>query len=159
MVEEPEPGAAMDVGLKLAVAPVGSPDAESETAELKVPETEVEMVEVPVLPCAMETDDGDDEIEKSEVCEGLKMMSMTGCSSMPFGATPVCPWRKSNMPTPVTWTGMLAVWKLVVAVNMASNCERACEMPEAKGLPAPTQLGAGISVIMVLPDASCKTMW
>ena len=48
--------------------------------------------------------------------EGLKMMSMTGWSSMPFGATPVWPWRKSNMPMPVMRTGTFAVWKEEVAV-------------------------------------------
>jgi len=37
-VELPEPGAAIDVGLKAAVTPAGSPLAESETAELKPPE-------------------------------------------------------------------------------------------------------------------------
>ena len=43
-VELPEPGAAIDVGLKLAVTPAGSPLAESDTAELKPPETVVETV-------------------------------------------------------------------------------------------------------------------
>jgi len=67
MVEEPEPGAAIEVGLKLALAPAGRPDAESETAELKLPETVVEIVAVPAVPCVTEIDAGDDEIEKSEV--------------------------------------------------------------------------------------------
>ena len=48
--EEPEPGAAIEVGLKVALAPVGNPEAESETAELKLPEIVVEMVAVPLLP-------------------------------------------------------------------------------------------------------------
>ena len=50
-------------------------------------------------------------------------------------------------------TGMLEVWKLVVAANLASNSARALVMPLRKGLPEPTHEGAGISVIMVLPDA------
>ncbi len=49
-VELPLPGAAMEAGLKLAVAPVGIPEAESETAELKPPLTVVEMVVLPELP-------------------------------------------------------------------------------------------------------------
>ena len=51
-VEDPEPGAAIDVGLNAAVAPVGSPDAVSAIAELKPPETVVVMVLVPLAPCA-----------------------------------------------------------------------------------------------------------
>jgi len=98
---------------------------------------------------------GDADKAKSGVCvPGLKMTSKTGCSSIPLGATPVCPCRKSNMPTPLIWTGMLAVWKLVVAVNLALNSLRALVMPAKNGLPAPTHEGEGISTIMVSPLAS-----
>jgi hypothetical protein len=58
-VELPLPGAAMDAGLKLAVTPVGSPDAERDNAELKPPETAVEMVVLPELPCITERLAGD----------------------------------------------------------------------------------------------------
>jgi hypothetical protein len=58
-VEVPEPGAAMDVGLKLAVTPVGAPDADRAIAELKPPETAVVMVEAPLLPCTTETEVGE----------------------------------------------------------------------------------------------------
>ena len=58
-VELPPPGAAMDAGLKLAVTPVGSPDAERDTAELKPPETAVEMVVLPELPWMTERLAGD----------------------------------------------------------------------------------------------------
>jgi len=58
-VELPEPGAAMDVGLNAAVTPEGSPLAESDTAELKPPETVVEIVLVPELPAATERLAGD----------------------------------------------------------------------------------------------------
>src|SRR6185503_518526 len=106
-VELPEPGAAIDVGLKLAVTPAGRPLAESETAELKPPETVVETVVVFVPPCATDTVVGDAVRAKSGVCvPGLKIIFRTGCSSIPLGATPVCPCRKSNMPTPFIWTGM-----------------------------------------------------
>ena len=109
-VELPEPGAAIDVGLKLAVTPAGSPLAESEMAELKPPETVVETVVVFVPPCATDTVVGDALMAKFGVgLPGLKMMSSTGCTSIPLGATPVCPCRKSNIPTPLIWTGMLAV--------------------------------------------------
>ena len=66
-VELPEPGAAIDVGLKLAVTPAGSPLAESETAELKPPEIVVETVVVFVPPCATDTVVGDAVRAKSGV--------------------------------------------------------------------------------------------
>ena len=56
--EDPEPGAAIDVGLNAAVAPVGNPDALSATAELKPPATVVAIVLVPWAPCATDTDAG-----------------------------------------------------------------------------------------------------
>src|SRR5437016_12503711 len=49
-VELPLPGAAIEVGLKLAVTPEGRPEADSEIAELKPPLTEVEIVLLPELP-------------------------------------------------------------------------------------------------------------
>lgn len=58
-VDVPEPGAAMDVGLNAAVTPVGMPDADNAIAELNPPETKVVMVDLPVLPCATETDVGE----------------------------------------------------------------------------------------------------
>jgi hypothetical protein len=58
-VEVPAPGAAIDVGLNAAVAPVGSPDALSAIAALKPPETVVVMVLVPLAPGANVTDAGE----------------------------------------------------------------------------------------------------
>ena len=58
-VELPLPGAAIDAGLKLAVTPVGKPEAESETAELKPPLTVVEIVVLPELPWMTERLAGD----------------------------------------------------------------------------------------------------
>lgn len=65
IVEEPEPGAAIEVGLKETVTPEGCPDAERETAELNPPETVVEIVEEPDDPWTTETLLGDEEIAKS----------------------------------------------------------------------------------------------
>jgi hypothetical protein len=59
IADVPEPGAAMEVGLKLTVTPVGCPLADSATAELKPPETVVVMVELPLLPCTTETEVGE----------------------------------------------------------------------------------------------------
>jgi hypothetical protein len=154
-VDEPDPGAAIVDGLKAALSPVGSPDAESETAELNEPDSVVDTVELPDAPCWIDRLDGESETEKS--LEPANCTSNTGCSSMPLGATPVCPWRKSNIPTPVIVTGILAVWKLVVTLNFASNSARELVTPFKNGLLLPTQCGAGISQIMVWPLLSLIT--
>jgi hypothetical protein len=156
-VELPLPGAAIDAGLKLAVTPAGMPETERLTAELNPPEREVEIVVTPVLPWVTDKLVGAALKAKSGLAPGLKTISSTACNSIPLGATPVWPCRKSNMPTPVTFTGIFAVWKLVVAVNLASNSDRALVIPAKNGLPEPTHVGEGISVIMVLPDASWMT--
>ena len=59
IVEVPEPGAAMELGLKLTVTPDGWPLADKATAELKLPMIVLVIVEVPVLPCATERDAGE----------------------------------------------------------------------------------------------------
>lgn len=64
----PEPGAAIDAGLKLTVTPEGAPDAFRETAELNPPEMEVVMVDVPLLPAATDTDVGEAKSVKAGVC-------------------------------------------------------------------------------------------
>lgn len=58
-VDVPEPGAAIDVGLRVAVTPVGWPVAVRATAESKPPETAVVIVELPLPPCATETEVGE----------------------------------------------------------------------------------------------------
>ena len=47
MVELPEPGAGMGLGLKLTVVPDGMPEADSVIAPLKPPLTVVVIVDVP----------------------------------------------------------------------------------------------------------------
>jgi len=64
MVEVPEPGAAMDVGLKLTVTPVGWPVAVKATAAPKPPEMAVVIVDVPLLPCTTDTEVGEAEMVK-----------------------------------------------------------------------------------------------
>ena len=49
MVEEPEPGAAMELGLKVMVTLLPPPEADKPIAELKLPEMAVVTVEVPEL--------------------------------------------------------------------------------------------------------------
>jgi hypothetical protein len=64
MVEAPDPGAGIGFGLKLTVTPLGCPGADNVTALLNPPETVVEMVEVPELPCATLTEVGVAEMAK-----------------------------------------------------------------------------------------------
>ena len=64
-IDEPLPGAAIEDGLKLAVAPAGKPDALSAIAELKLPEIVVVIVDVLELLCVMEITAGFVETVKS----------------------------------------------------------------------------------------------
>ena len=84
---EPEPGAAILDGLKVAEVPAGNPEATSEMLELKLPDVEVVIVVLTELPCVAFNVDEEAVREKSFV--GLKMISSIGWSSMPLGATPV----------------------------------------------------------------------
>ncbi|HSK42856.1 MAG TPA: hypothetical protein VLA83_03095, partial [Candidatus Binatia bacterium] len=85
-VELPLPGAAIDVGVKLAVTPLGNPVMESATDELKPFETEVEIVLLAELPCVTDRLVGEALRAKSGLVPGLNTMSRTGCSSIPLGA-------------------------------------------------------------------------
>ena len=59
MVDDPEPGAGMELGLKLTVTLLGWPLADKEMAELKPPEIVVVMVEWPEFPGLIVSDVGD----------------------------------------------------------------------------------------------------
>ena len=81
-VDVPEPGAAMDAGLKVMITPVGAPEAVSETAELKPPETVVVTVDVPVLPAVTLTEVG----EAARVKSGLVLVGASASMRpVPFG--------------------------------------------------------------------------
>ena len=64
-VELPDPGAAIDVGLKLTVTPAGAPLEVNATAELNPFTTVVVTVEAPFVPWATLTALGEAEIVKS----------------------------------------------------------------------------------------------
>ena len=67
MVEVPDPGAGIVVGLKLTVVPVGTPVAERAMELLKPLATVVVIVELPCLPCITVTELGFAEIVKVPV--------------------------------------------------------------------------------------------
>ena len=61
IVEVPEPGAAIDVGLNVIVSPLPCPDADKLIAELKLPEAVVVIFDVPELPRVIDSDVGEAE--------------------------------------------------------------------------------------------------
>ena len=83
MVELPEPGAAIDVGLKVTVTPVGWPLAVKATAALNPFTTAVLIVEVPLLPCTTETEVGEAEMVKLGVGEDPPVSAFI--RPIPFG--------------------------------------------------------------------------
>lgn len=70
-VELPLPGAASEAELKLAVTPIGNPETDNETAELKPSATLVVIVEAPEVPCASVRLEGAATTVKSGVCAAL----------------------------------------------------------------------------------------
>ena len=84
MVELPEPGAAMDAGLKPTVTPVGCPVADKATAELKPPWTATPIVEAPLLPSPTVIEVGDAEMVKSGVAAGFTVnVTVVVCVMLP----------------------------------------------------------------------------
>jgi hypothetical protein len=82
MVELPEPGAAMEAGLKLTVTPAGWPVDDKATAELKPPAMVEEIVEVPLLPWTTETEAGEaDRVKLGVVDVGASAL----IKPVPFG--------------------------------------------------------------------------
>lgn len=64
----PDPGAARDEGLKLAVTPEGTPEAEKETAESNPPETVEVTTAYPLWPWSRYPELGETERLKLPVC-------------------------------------------------------------------------------------------
>jgi hypothetical protein len=81
MVEVPEPGAAMEAGLKVTVTPDGWPEADKATAELKPPVAVLVTVELPELLCATEREAGEAETLKLGVGGPASALS----KPLPFG--------------------------------------------------------------------------
>lgn len=87
-VEVPDPGEAIEDGLKLTVTPVGAPDAVRATAELNPLETVLVMVEVPVLPAATESDAGEAErLKDGEVLDEPVRAAMRPVLGLPHPVT------------------------------------------------------------------------
>ena len=74
MVELPEPGAGIVLGLKLTVVPVGAPVADRLIELLKPPLTVVVIVDVPGLPWPMVREEGEAEIVKFPVAVTVRVV-------------------------------------------------------------------------------------
>ena len=61
IVDVPDPGAAIEVGTKLTVTPLGWPEAERAIAASNPPDMEAVIVDVPLFPCTTETEPGEEE--------------------------------------------------------------------------------------------------
>ena len=113
-VELPLPGAPIEAGLKLAVTPVGKPDADNDIAELKPPLTVVESVLLTELPWFTETLEGDALMAKFGAAAGLTVSA----------TVVVC-----VVPPPVAVTVIFVV--PVVAVLLAVNVSVELPLPGA----------------------------
>lgn len=69
IVEVPDPGAEIGVGVKLTVVPLGTPVADRATWLLNPPLPVVVIRDVPWLPCPRVKDDGDAETVKLGPCD------------------------------------------------------------------------------------------
>lgn len=87
-VSEEVPAPVIDDGLKAAVTPVGRPETASAMDELKPPVTALAMVAEPVLPCVIESEDG----EAERVKPGVAVVELTSAEISP----------ELGLPQPVT---------------------------------------------------------
>ena len=83
--EEPLP--LMDVGLKVAVTPVGRPVADKVTAELKPPVTVLVIVVLPLFPTRTVSELCEAEMEKPLVLTGTRALSNAGPFILPQPVT------------------------------------------------------------------------
>ena len=131
-VELPLPGAAIEVGLKLAVTPVGRAETDSETAELNPPLTLVESVLLPELPWTTERLAG----EALSVNVGVAAALTVRAIIMVWVTPP---------PVPVTVTFTVPVVAVLLAVKVRLE------------LPAPgAAMEAGLK-LAVTPEGSPET--
>ncbi len=87
IVEVPDPGAGIVLGLKLTVTPVGIPDAVSAIELLNPPLTALVMVDVPWLPCTTLSEDGDADRLKLGAAVTVRVTVVVRCSPPPLPVT------------------------------------------------------------------------
>lgn len=120
IVDVPEPGAAMDKGLKLTVTPDGAPVALNATAESNPPEMALVIVVAAELPHSTVSEEGDALRAKAAPAGEFTVRAIIAVSVVPF-------------PTPL----IVIVYVPVVAVEAAFKVRT--ELPEP---------GAGIGLVL-----------
>ncbi len=109
MVEVPAP--VMDVGLNVTVTPAGWPLAVKPIEELKPPDTAVVTVEVPLPPCATETEVGDaDSVKVGVVACPRSALSRPTPLGLPQPVTrsyPVTAEKLPEVPLVTSWKSVL----------------------------------------------------
>ena len=83
IVEVPEPGAAIDVGVKVMVSRLSCPDAERVMGELKLPEATVVIVTLPELPFTIYSDVGEAESVKAAGDEEVTVSEIVAVCVIP----------------------------------------------------------------------------
>lgn len=83
MVEVPEPGAAMNVGLKETVTLEGAPLADKVIDELKLPVRVAVIVDVPLAPCITVSEEGDADRVKPLAEEVIVRETVAVCVMLP----------------------------------------------------------------------------
>ena len=83
IVEVPDPGAAIDVGLNVMVSRLSSPEAERLMGELKLPDATVVMVTLPELPRTIEMDVGEAESVKAAGEDEVTVREIVAVCVMP----------------------------------------------------------------------------
>ena len=89
IVEFPPPGAAMVLGLKLTVVPLGAPEAERLIALLNPPLRALVMVELPELPCTTLREAGDAESAKLAAAVTVRVTVAVCCTPPPLPVTKI----------------------------------------------------------------------
>src|SRR5689334_12728588 len=85
MLDVPEPGAAIDDGVKVTVMPAGAPEEVSATAALNPPAMADVIVDEPLVPCLMLTLAGEAESAKSGVAAAVTVRpTFTVCVVVPL---------------------------------------------------------------------------
>jgi hypothetical protein len=115
----------IDAGLKLAVTPLGTPEADNVTAELNPAIAAVVIVDVPKLPCATLTVVGDADMVKSGVVDDV-------CCVIPRNASVVLSAEPLLAPTKtIRCVPVMVICRAVLLVGQAAAVQT-CPFASAK---------------------------
>jgi len=110
IVDVPDPGAAMEGGLKVTPTPVGWPEAERAIAALNAPDMDAVIVEVPLFPCTTETEPGEAErLKLGDEDVPARALSKPAPLGLPQPVTKSYPFTAENplLPLVMSWKSEL----------------------------------------------------